>query len=238
MAPPQTSKFFDDYNKIINCPAWNKTDKSSTQQTLFGKSADKCNCGYEEYHGTQKDHWEHLRSAQPWEAPVEAPAPAPTAKPPPPEIQFGIPKVPTLLKHKIDVRDVNKSFNNEGEFPLLVFCYTCGKCPHCGTTNITDTSVNLTPKIIYTSGWPRFVQGMGMKCCSNGGAGCGGPGWQTFESTYVASLPLDLQLKLNAVIVGASGGIDMELIMRMRANNTAASIEDTSRATITRLYAA
>ncbi|KAL7492367.1 hypothetical protein ACHAWT_002552 [Skeletonema menzelii] len=235
-APPKTSKFFDDYNKIINCPAWNKTDKSSSQQTLFGKSADMCNCGYEEYHGTQPDHWENLRSAQPWEAPAEAPAPAPTAKPPPPEIPFGIPKVPTPFKKKVDVRDVHKSFNNEGEFPFLIFCYTCGKCPHCGTTNITDTSVNLTPKIIYTSGWPRFVQGMGMKCC-NGGAGCGGPGWQTFESTYVATLPLDLQLKLNAVIVGASGGIDMELIMRMRANNSAASIEDTSRATLTKLYA-
>jgi len=50
-------------------------------------------------------------------------------------------------------------------------------------------------------------------------------------------LPLDIQQRLNAIIVGASGGIDMELIMRMRLNNTAASIEDTSRAEITRLYA-
>lgn len=240
LAPPQTSKFYETYKKITNCPVWkNMGKKSSTakQQTLFGTSSsiDECNCGYKDYHGTQKEPLEHLRRAQPWEPPEEAPAP--TAKPPPPTIPFGIPKVPTPLKSKKDVRDVDKSFHNEGEFPLLIFCYTCGKCPHCGTSNITDTSVNLTPKIIYTSGWPRFVQGMGMKCCGNGGAGCGGPGWQTVESTYVATLPLDLQLKLDAVIVGASGGIDMELIMRMRANNTATSIEETSRATITKLYA-
>jgi len=163
--PPTTSKFYADYTKIIKCPAWDATTKISTQLTLFGglSKAGECNCGYKDYHGRPRvaDSFAMIRNAQPYSAPDEAPAPA--AKPPP-EIPYGIPEVPTARKSKAEVRDVNKTYRNNGQFPLLMFGYTCGKCPHCGSSNISDTSLNLTPKIIHTSSWPRFVQGLGMKC--------------------------------------------------------------------------
>lgn len=136
MAPPTGSKFYDAYTKIIKCPAWLRltttTKRPSQQQTLFGKSINECNCGYEEFHGTQRDVWSMIRSARPYERP-ESPAPAPiaAAKPPPPEIPFGIPEVPTTRTSKEDVRNVDKTYNNKGQFPLLMFGYTCGKCPHC-----------------------------------------------------------------------------------------------------------
>ena len=60
-----------------------------------------------------------------------------------------------------------------------------------------------------------------MKCNN---PGCNGRGWQTYESTYVATLKKHLQQELNAIIVGASDGIDLDMLTQMRNGATAASI--------------
>ena len=72
---------------------------------------------------------------------------------------------------------------------------------------------------------------MGMKCNN-----CDGSGWQTYEKTYVETLPKRQQKEVNAVIVGASDGIDHDLIIQMRNGATAASLEKSSNANLVRWH--
>ncbi|KAL7535467.1 hypothetical protein ACHAXR_010412 [Thalassiosira sp. AJA248-18] len=74
---------------------------------------------------------------------------------------------------------------------------------------------------------------MGMKCNS---VHCNGKAWQTFESTYVATLPPRNQIALNAQVVGASDGICMDAVIQMRVGVTASALEKTSRANLTRWH--
>jgi len=62
-----------------------------------------------------------------------------------------------------------------------------------------------------------------MKCKN---VTCNGKGWQTFESTYVATLPPRIQSVLNAQIVGASDGIGMDAVIQMRVGVTAAAFRE------------
>mmetsp|Transcript_29151 Transcript_29151/g.43800 ORF Transcript_29151/g.43800 Transcript_29151/m.43800 type:complete len:85 (+) Transcript_29151:439-693(+) len=65
--------------------------------------------------------------------------------------------------------EVNRKYDiktEKGCYPLEVFGYSNGKCPHCKSPNIDATNVNNSVKLIYTSDDPRFVQGVGLKCKS------------------------------------------------------------------------
>lgn len=211
------------YTKIINCPLWKRDGvKSGTQLNLFNQptTVASCNCDYGEYHGVP--------------AP-EANAPAIAAPPQQQQsiitIPFNIPEKPDPIKRKSNIKDQIKVVETKGKFDLLVFAPTWGRCIHCGSTNITDTNVNDKVKTIRTLGKPRFVQGMGMKCNR-----CNGKAWQTFESTYVSTLPPEDQHELNAQIVGASDGICMDAVVQMRVNVSASHLEKTSRVNLTRWH--
>lgn len=67
-----------------------------------------------------------------------------------------------------------------------------------------------------------------MKCRD-----CTSSAWQTYEKTYVVSLPKIQQRELNAVVAGASDGIDHDIVVQMRCGSTAAQIQKTSEATLT-----
>ena len=227
----------------MNCPAWNAIGKGprSKQRTLFGKTlhTDECNCGYGQYHGKKppppaastatagnntRNNNNTAAAAQPNNtdgAPTANQIDAPT--------NFPGAQNPRKIA---DIRNICATFKEKNKFDLLVFGYTCGKCPHCGGSNITDTTPGKV-KIVHTLKEPRFVQGLGMKCNN---PDCDGKGWQTYESTYVATLPPRLQKDLNALIVGASDGIDMDLVVEMRVGNTASSLEKSSRANLTRWH--
>ncbi|KAL7533844.1 hypothetical protein ACHAXR_009080 [Thalassiosira sp. AJA248-18] len=141
-----------------------------------------------------------------------------------------MPQKPEPVKKKEEIKNIVKVVSQKEKFDLLLFGPTCGKCPHCGGGNITDTTVNAHVKTIRTLCTPRFVQGMGMKCetCTDK------KGWQTFESTYVATLPPNYRAMLNAQVVGASDGICMDLVVQMRLGSTASALEKTSRANLLR----
>jgi hypothetical protein len=85
--------------------------------------------------------------------------------------------------------------------------------------------------IIKTLLMTHFIQGIGMQCDK-----CNGPGWQTYEKTYVKTLPKRQQQQLNAIIVGASNGIDMDLLVQMRNSVSAAALEKTSRSNLIRRH--
>jgi len=198
--------------------------KSGTQLTLFNQPTSICNCGYEKYHGV------HVPVANNNNTPTIA-APQQQQQSTIITIPFNIPTKPDPIKGISYIRNQIKEVKQKGKFDLLVFAPTCGRCIHCGSTDITDTNVNDKVKTIRTLGTPRFVQGMGMKCKK-----CNGKAWQTFESTYVSTLPPDDQHKLNAQIVGASDGICMDAVVQMRVNVSASHLEKTSRANLTRWH--
>ena len=156
---------------------------------------------------------EHLAAA--------APAPRPTKS-----VQFLIPSKPQPRKSIQEVRDRNyvwkgKKDDSSAEFDLAVFAWTDGKCPHCKGRPSNQHKLNTWVKIIHTLDEPRFVQGIGMNC-----EACG-MSWQTYEKGYVDTLPSHRQKELNAIIVGASDGIDMGLVRLLRSGMSARGVEKT-----------
>lgn len=160
--PPGNTKNSKTYDKIVACPRWKNMFKSTgTQMNLFNQpiAVDKCNCGYEQYHGVEAT----VTTA------VAAAATQQAHPPPPIYIPFNIPKKPDPVTGKGSkgyIKDVIKIQKQKGKFDLLIFGPTWGKCPHCGGRDICDTNVNGHVKTIRTLNQPRFVQGMGMKCNS------------------------------------------------------------------------
>jgi hypothetical protein len=55
---------------------------------------------------------------------------------------------------------------------------------------------------------------------------CGGPGWQTYEQTYVDTLNKHQKQQLNVIIVGAADGVDMDVVVSRRKGVSATSIEN------------
>jgi hypothetical protein len=164
-----------------------------------------------------------------------APPPEPPAAPPI-FLPFNIPGKPDPIKgqgSKSQIRDQIKVHKQEGKFDLLKFGPTWGRCPYCGGYDIVGTTVNDKVKLIRTLKMPRFVQGMGMKCIYTD---CTGKGWQTVESTYVATLPPRDQKALNAQVAGAADGICMDAVVQMRVGVNASALENTSRANLTRWH--
>lgn len=229
----------------MNCPVWNATigkGPVNKQRTLFGETlhTDECNCGYGQYHGKKppspaastatagNNTHTNNNAAAATQPNNNGGAPA-TANHIDAPTNFPGPQNPRKIA---DVRNICATSKEKNKFDLLVFGYTCGNCPHCGGNNISDTTPGKV-KIVHTLKEPRFVQGLGMKCNN---PKCDGRGWQTYESTYVATLPPRLQKDLNALIVGASDGIDMDLVVEMRVGNTASSLEKSSRANLTRWH--
>lgn len=162
VAPPKSNTYKRaKYDKIVNCPVWKNGRQSTGVQTTLGgerSTAGQCNCGYNDFHGTTPRVDFTVRTAQPYAAPTtQPPAAAAAPKPPPVTVPFGIPEEPMARQSKTEVRNVDKIYKEEGKFDLLMFGWTCGKCPHCASKNITDSSVNKKPKLIHTASWPRYA---------------------------------------------------------------------------------
>ena len=222
------------------------------QRTLFGNQPkDACSCGYGDYHGKgmgekatataiENNHNPPVEAmaaavAHGAMAAAVAPPPEPPAAPPI-FLPFNIPGKPDPIKgqgSKSQIRDQIKVHKQEGKFDLLKFGPTWGRCPYCGGYDIVGTTVNDKVKLIRTLKIPRFVQGMGMKCNNTD---CTGKGWQTVESTYVATLPPRDQKALNAQVAGAADGICMDAVVQMRVGVNASALENTSRANLTRWH--
>ena len=111
---------------------------------------------------------------------------------PPVDIKFCIPVKPRPRDSVIEVRDIK---HYKAEYDLTVFGYTSGKCP-CGCVGGKPqyNGLNKKLKIVHTLDEPRYVQGVGMKCST-----CGKT-WQSFEKSYVDTLPKRMRMELNAVI--------------------------------------
>ncbi|KAL7530832.1 hypothetical protein ACHAXR_003705 [Thalassiosira sp. AJA248-18] len=191
---------------------------------------DKCNCGYEQYHGVE------VAVENNPNPPLTAAATQQAHPPPPAQLPFNIPTKPDPVTGKGSKRYIKDIINiqkRDGTLDLLLFGPTWGKRPHCGGSDICDTNVNVHVKTIRTLNQPRFVQGLGMKCNN---VNCNGKGWQTFESSYVSTLPSRHQSAFNAQVVGASDGICMDLVIQMRVGVTASALEKTSRANLMRWH--
>jgi len=187
--------------RIQNILACGVTKRKQSKSSIlpFGGGSAACTCGW--------DHEKYDRDNQPTPA---APAAAAAAPPrPQKKIEFGILRKPSPRKHLSDIRGRHHVYAAEdGCYPLEVFGFTNGKCPHCKSSNIDAGNRNNSVKTIYTrSGKPRFVQGMGLKCND-----CGGKGWQSYEKTYVDTLTKNQQDKLHAIIAGKRSGVDMDII--------------------------
>eukprot|EP00986_Skeletonema_menzelii_P007584 scaffold2980_cov141-Skeletonema_menzelii.AAC.14 len=144
---------------------------------------------------------------------------AAAAAPPPPrpqkEVDFGVLKKPEP-KDVAYVRGIHKVYKEDGYFDLEAFGYYNGKCPHCKSSDVRPGRVNNSVKLIYTRGKH---------------------GWQSFEKTYVDTLPKKQQDELHAVIAGRRCGVDTDIIMQMRLGATASTVAKESLANITKLHA-
>jgi len=91
--------------------------------------------------------------------------------------------------------------------------------------------LNSSLKIIHTKGHPRFAQGIGLKCFN---PGCRAT-FQSYEASYLDTLPKHMRT-LNAIVAGAADGVDMEIVVDLRMGASAKSVEDASRANLTRYH--
>jgi|Transcript_25654 hypothetical protein len=151
-------------DKIMACGETRRRRSSNQSLLPFGVGIVTCTCD-----------WDH--DNQTTAAPAAAAAPQPQKV-----VDFGMLCKPTPRKIK-DVRGKYDIKTEKGCYPLEVFGYSNGKCPHCKSPNIDATNVNNSVKLIYTSDDPRFVQGVGLKCKD-----CNGSQWQSYEKTYVDTL--------------------------------------------------
>mmetsp|Transcript_25656 Transcript_25656/g.51479 ORF Transcript_25656/g.51479 Transcript_25656/m.51479 type:complete len:301 (-) Transcript_25656:403-1305(-) len=200
-------------DKIMACGETRRRRSSNQSLLPFGVGIVTCTCD-----------WDH--DNQTTAAPAAAAAPQPQKV-----VDFGMLCKPTPRKIK-DVRGKYDIKTEKGCYPLEVFGYSNGKCPHCKSPNIDATNVNNSVKLIYTSDDPRFVQGVGLKCKD-----CNGSQWQSYEKTYVDTLSKKQQNELNAVVSGKRNGVDMGLIIDMRLGATASTIARKSLAHATRRHA-
>ncbi len=214
---PRSKKWKDTFDAIDKCPRTQLLRSGKHQSTLnfatnsTNSSVPLCTCGFSH------------DPPEPPAAPAAAAAPT-TSDRPRKEIDFGILRKPEPRTRIDDVRNKYAVYKTKGCYDLEVFGYVDGKCPHCkGTPEAAN--LNKSVKIIYTANKPRFVQGIGLKCTT-----CSGKQWQSFEKTYVDTLPRRKQHELHAIIAGKSNGVDMDLIIRMRMGETAAAIERSSQA--------
>ena len=194
-APPANGKWYEEYTKVKACPITKQKNLvGNNTQGLFGMSTIKCTCGY--------DHKKKNNTTNTTAAPTT------TTQSPPVIIPFGIPKKPQPMRSKFEVENVSNTIIKKGYFNLTIFAYSSGRCPHCNSNDIVSTSINGRLKIIHTLKEPRFIQGCGMKCNN---PNCNGRGWQTYESTYVATLKKHLQQELNAIIVEQNIKIELNV---------------------------
>ena len=221
-APGKTGKWYTKYKLINDCPVFKEMKKGGDpyQRNLLGVRVYQCTCTYD--HKKKKNTIDNPTAAatatitNEGEEEEEAPPQvvplgdfAPLCKPTIPN---------NILLSGVRGRAYVLSGKDRGEYDLEVFGYVDGKCPHCNLDSIRAHSLNKSIKIIHTaSGIPRWVLGIGMRC-----EACNGKGWQTYEATYMYTLQLWQRLKLNAVVVGASDGVDMDVIVPMRNGSSAA----------------
>ena len=218
---PKKGKWKQIFDAIKKCPVYLHGNNQSTINFSTNDNL-QCTCG-----------WNH-HPLPPQPPPAQAPAAAAAAAAPVRpqiEIDFGILQKPKPVKLD-EVRGRYARIKQKGCYDLEVFGYYDGKCPHCKGSALVPANVNNSVKMIYTGKWPRFVQGIGLKCP------CGGKQFQSTETTYVKSLRRQQQLQLDAVIAGKSNGVGMDLILQMRMGVLPATIEGTSRAFLEMQHAA
>lgn len=221
--PGRGSKWSAKIDDIVSCPETLRLRQGGSSQPRFFATAASCKCG-----------WAHNQTGTDENVNTAAVDVEPE-RPPPKLVDFGILKKPEPRRKIDEVRGLCKVYNVKGCYPLMVFGYYDGKCPHCGGEPDVPTRCGKV-KIIHTGGMePRFVQGVGMSCSN---AECNQPGWQSLTKTYVDTLALWKQQELDAVVVGKSDGVAMDLVMQMRMGVTAATIEKTSRGNLERMHSA
>ena len=218
---PRNNKWKKVFAAIKKCPVYLDGNNQFTINfsTTSTNNNIQCTCG-----------WNH-NPLPPQPPPTQAPAAAAAPVRPRKEIDFGILQKPKPAKLS-EVRGRYGIIKQKGCYDLEVFGYYDGKCPHCRGSALEPANVNNSVKIIYTAKWPRFVQGIGLKCP------CGGKQFQSTETTYVNTLRRPQQLQLDAVIAGKSNGVGMDLILQMRMGVLAATIEGASRAFLEMHHAA
>lgn len=226
---PPKGEFKDEYEKIKICPAHSGNGAISSfvgGGRSRNNNEDPCNCNWH-----NKTHQRIIQYIPTRVEPPTATATAtPANEPDPVDVPLLIPEQQKARESISDVRGkceiipgrekIIDGVKCKVEFDLLLFGPVDGKCPHCGGTP-KDNGRNISIKTIHTSCLPRFVQGMGLRCTSTS---CGKT-WQSFEKGYVDTLPKQTRGKLNAIIVGKSDGIDMELVTSIRSGDSAANIQ-------------
>eukprot|EP00956_Cyclotella_meneghiniana_P042009 scaffold248301_cov116-Cyclotella_meneghiniana.AAC.1 len=224
-AADQKSWYYQ-YQQIRECKSTASTTpinaffNAGQPNSLTNRSNRNCKCGWCD--GTN----EILKRFLPQTTQATAATPNPPYQDPTVSISVPIPQKPTAFKSLADVQGRTKTYHNERTFDLTVFGPTCGKCYKCGSNPSTQCKLNVSLKLIHTDRLPRYVQGVGMRCSNEQ---CNGT-WQSFEKSYVDTLPKHIQMMLNAIIVGRSNGVDMSLVLRLRSGDSAASVERSSRA--------
>ena len=231
---PGRGEWLDKVVQIEACPETKRLKRGGTNQSTLSfapastaaapastAAARKCTC-----------NWDHVQS----ESAASASAGTEQETQQPKEkitIPLGIPGQPEPRRTISDVRNKYHVYESKGCYNLEVFGYTGGKCPHCKGPPKDTGRVGGVKMVVTCSGQPRFLQGIHLKC-----GRCDNPGWQSIEKTYVDTLPLWQQRKLNAIIVGRATGVSMDLIRMMRTGITAASIERTCRSNLECWHAA
>lgn len=174
---PGNGKWKTTIDNILKCPETARRQNSRQgRQSLLSfmqptsTATSPCTCG-----------WNHDNQTN---AAAVAAAAAPPPARPQKEIDFGILRKPDPRENVGDVRGIYKCYKQANCFDLEVFGYADGKCPHCKSSNIEAGNLNKSVKLIFTTGKPRFVQGIGLRCTE-----CNGKGWQSFEKTFVDTLP-------------------------------------------------
>ncbi|EJK67852.1 hypothetical protein THAOC_11051, partial [Thalassiosira oceanica] len=218
---PIGGKWKDEYDNVKACPKQSEGREGRRQQSTLnaflarggsGVSV-QCTCGW---HDGAPNPSPHLRLI-PRSIQVGATAPGPAGGTVPPQPPPPLPPPPR---------------SEDGCYDLVVYGRTDGTCPVCGSPiDPGHFKLNSSLKIIHTKGHLRFAQGIGLKCFNQA---CRAT-FQSYEASYVQTLPKCMQT-LNAIVAGAADGVDMEIVVDLRLGHSAKSIEDASRANLTRYH--
>lgn len=144
---------------------------------------------------------------------------------------------PTKPDRWSDVQEIRDQCNSKKSpepygFTLESFGPTCGSCVKCGGVMEPKRQTVSKVKTIHTLCIPRFVQGICLKCsrCQHA--------ITTYNKDYVDPLSLPLQNQLDAIVVGRSNSVGMDLVRLMRMGATASSIEAICHANLYARYSA
>ena len=152
----------------------------------------------------------------------------PTAPPPPPPINFNTSQKPKLFSwHKIEIVKQPGCFDLQFMGDVRGLCLHCKSPPSSRQETKTSLHKNFRRKATIHTG-----HSYSNTAWTEGG------GWQSYKYSYVETLPMSKQQRLNTIIFWASYGMNMLFVILMRNGSTAASLQKTSRANMSRWWSA